>query len=41
MELRELVAVLKSANSTEEIDQRREEIGGLILAVKVRCAYEN
>ena len=41
MELRELVAVLKSANSTEEIDQRRAEIGELILAVKVRCAYEN
>ena len=41
MELRELVAVVKSANSTEEIDQRREEIGELILAVKVRCAYEN
>ena len=40
MELRELVAILKSANSAEEINQRREEIGELIPAVKVMFDYD-
>ena len=40
MELRELIAILKSANCAEEINQRREEIGELIPAVKVMFDYD-
>lgn len=40
MDYKELITTLKTADSVEKIDKRRDEIGDLIPSVKIMFGYD-